>query len=132
VKKIFFILLLFPTQLFAQKDSARQTFKIGGCKTYLSECYSNDAVGALSVIMKKPIVTIRGCGDSAHVISFTIDFQANSVFYERTATGNILTQEVLNLINRPNSDQYIIIRNVRYLSGHDTLSAGGIAVHIVK
>ena len=131
MKKLLFILtLLLPTLLFAQQDSSKQTFKIGGinfkpgdCIPVLAGKYYGSTIASLLEIMKKPIVEIKGCGDSARVVSFKISFILDNAAIRYYCLGDSIKKEVRKSLAQTATGSFASISEIKYsLNGKVVLS----------
>jgi len=127
-----------------KKDSISNSYKTWGalnnniCTVVFARIYCdgnlNHVVADVNEILKYPKIEVAGQRDSARVISFSVrDSSVNGVYFDLHTTGNTLTKEMQKQFKQlaelggyKTAGGYAIIKDIRYVSNKDTLSARNI------
>jgi hypothetical protein len=132
MKKLFLILSLLPTLLFAQQDSTRHGIRISilNCTSKLPGTYHDRDTISLSVILKHPYIEIS-CGQ---VLSFAVSVPVNGVYVDKQVSGSNFPSDLLEIFKSDKYDCYILIKCIYYRGAGNVNkpASGGITLHLIK
>jgi hypothetical protein len=141
MKKLFFILLLFPILLVAQNV---QSFKIGKCKPalYIDSVYYEDTASvAMWHIEKGARLEMRWCSDSSNITSFNVELYAKNLTQTVTVLGTEFPQDLIDFIKQKCQDiaagdePILSIRKLTYTSKNKSthkIEGSILAIRIVQ
>ena len=119
MKRFTILFILLPTLLFAQQDSTKQIFKIGGLDIKPGDCtpvlsgkyYGNTMKVSLLELLKHPTIELKGCGDSAKIISFSVLWVDDNKKEEGFFKGD----SIYGIFDRLKPGDFFTIKYIKYL-----------------
>jgi len=145
MRKFLFILIMLPDLLLGQRDSTKQTFKIGDRRVVLlagKNIYFENHPLPISELIKGGRLKLFGYGDSTTVVSYIVSYSLPNYFSDRFVSGSIFPKGLIDTLQEgcrsmayltTSSGIWIIIKNIVCRSKDGTLlNVAGIVLKIVN